>query len=268
MADVNYYPRYPAHYIAKTMHLTMEQDGAYNRLLDWYYLNERPIPNGARYAITRAMTASERKSVDSVLAEFFTNEGDAWSNDRTEGEIATAQPKIAAAKANGKKGGRPRKNPAGSTEKPTGFITETHSEPTAKAPQSPIPKKEQDIPPSVPIGIPGGGTDAGKACKLMRAAGCVQTNPSNADLQAAIREGITPESLADYALAAVTAGKGNPFTYAIAAARGDHARGPKPVNGDAHANRPQRSRVGLADRNPRPARDDDAIPGEAIRIHA
>lgn len=52
---MNYYPRYPAHYQTKTLHLTMEQDGAYTRLLDWYYANERPIPHAQRHAIARAM---------------------------------------------------------------------------------------------------------------------------------------------------------------------------------------------------------------------
>lgn len=37
--------------------------------------------------------------------------------------------------------------------------------------------------------------------------------------------------------------------------------------GASNANRPQRSRVGLADRHPRPDFDDDAIPGQAVRIH-
>lgn len=139
---MNYYPRYPAHYVAKTLHLTMEQDGAYTRLLDWCYLNERPIPHAARYAITRAMSASERKAVDAVLAEFFTRDGDGWENERASDEIAAAQPKIAAARANGRKGGRPRKNQQGKDEKPTGFPEETQSEPTAKAPQSPIDQKQ------------------------------------------------------------------------------------------------------------------------------
>lgn len=134
---MNYYPRYPGHYVAKTLHLTMEQDGAYTRLLDWCYLNERAIPHDARYAITRAMTASERKSVDAVLAEFFLRVGEGWTNDRAADEIAAAQPKIAAARANGRKGGRPKKNPNETQQKPNGFPAETQDEPRAKAPQSP-----------------------------------------------------------------------------------------------------------------------------------
>jgi uncharacterized protein YdaU (DUF1376 family) len=145
---VNYYPRFPAHYQTKTLHLTMEQDGAYTRLLDWYYANERPIPHAQRYAVARAMTASERRSVDQVLAEFFVRSADDWHQERADAEILKAQPKLAAARANGKKsGGRPRKNPqggySGTHEEPNGFSLGskdgTHGEPGAKAPQSPIP---------------------------------------------------------------------------------------------------------------------------------
>lgn len=152
---MNYYPRYPAHYQTKTLHLTMEQDGAYTRLLDWYYANERPIPHAARHAIARAMTASERRSVDQVLAEFFDRADDTWTQYRCEAEIAKARPSIDAARANGKKGGRPRKDnsPAGpgSSGKThrvsTGFPESgdwvnpdgTQSEPSAKAPHTPNP---------------------------------------------------------------------------------------------------------------------------------
>lgn len=141
---MNYYPRYPAHYVAKTLHLTMEQDGAYTRLLDWYYGNERGIPHAQRYAISRAQTPSEKRSTDAVLKEFFTLDSGVWTNGRAVDEIAEAQPKIEAARANGRKGGRPRKNPMGSSEKPGGFSTETQSEPSAKAPQSPIPINSTD----------------------------------------------------------------------------------------------------------------------------
>jgi uncharacterized protein YdaU (DUF1376 family) len=141
---VNYYPRYPAHYIAKTLHLSMEQDGAYSRLLDWYFVNERPIPSGQKYSISRAQNASEKRSTDAVLSEFFCEENGAFQHDRANHEIALAAPKIAAARANGKRGGRPANNPTGSIDKPTGFITETQSEPRTKAPQSPRDIQEQE----------------------------------------------------------------------------------------------------------------------------
>jgi hypothetical protein len=74
--------------------------------------------------------------------------------------------------------------------------------------------------------------DAGRACRLMRQAGCHTTNPSHPDLLAALAEGVAPEALGH----SVEAGKAreppprNLFTWAIGAARGLHADGPAPVN--------------------------------------
>ncbi|WP_282265560.1 DUF1376 domain-containing protein [Stenotrophomonas sp. PS02298] len=246
---MNYYPRYPAHYQTKTLHLTMEQDGAYTRLLDWYYANERPIPHAQRHAIARAMTPSERRATDLVLGEFFEQQEGLWTQYRCESEIEKARPKIDAAKANGKKGGRPRKQAEpgageragvgtgeeeGTRKKPNGFSlgseNGTHDEPGAKAPQSPIPINPPDTPLQAPE-IAEGATDAGRACLLIRQVGCVHTNPSHPDLLAALAEGVTPETLALTVAEAMekTPPVTKPFNWAIATARSRHAAGAKPV---------------------------------------
>src|SRR3546814_18599300 len=49
-------------------------------------------------------------------------------------------------------------------------------------------------------------TDAGRAGRRMRGAGCPSTNPSRPDLLAALAEGVTPETLGDTAREAVDAG--------------------------------------------------------------
>lgn len=78
----------------------------------------------------------------------------------------------------------------------------------------------------------GGMTEAGRACVLMRQAGCHTTNPSHPDLVAAIAEGVTPETLRD----TVTEGlskpspPGKPFAWAIQTARSRHAAGATPMN--------------------------------------
>ncbi|MNV20803.1 hypothetical protein D3C71_1117240 [compost metagenome] len=238
---MNYYPRYPAHYQTKTLHLTMEQDGAYTRLLDWYYANERPIPHAQRHAIARAMTPSERRATDLVLGEFFEQQEGMWTQYRCEAEIEKARPKIDAAKANGKKGGRPRKQPAdgedggeGTQGKPNGFPlgseNGTHDEPGAKAPQSPIPIVSPDTSLQAPE-IAEVATAAGRACLLIRQAGCYQTNPSHPDLLAAIAEGVTPETIAATVIEALekTPSIAKPFAWALATARSRHAAGAKPV---------------------------------------
>lgn len=74
------------------------------------------------------------------------------------------------------------------------------------------------------------GTEAGRACRLMREAGIgIGLNPSHVDLLAALDEGVTPEVLRDCAREAVELRKRNPFAYAIAIARGRRAEGAREV---------------------------------------
>src|SRR3546814_1366315 len=82
----------------------------------------------------------------------------------------------------------------------------THS--GRNAHQSPVTSNPPDTSPARTD--PRATTDAGRACRLMRDAGCPSTNPSHPDLLAALAEGVTPETLGDTAREAVDAGKPNP----------------------------------------------------------
>ncbi len=129
-----YYHRYPADYAIGAGSLSMIEDGAYGRLMDFYYGKEEPIEHARRYNIARATSSAEKKAVDTVLALFFTREGDSWRHHRIDDEIAKAQPRIEAARLNGKRGGRPKKkpnkNPLGSDNKTQ---RDTQQEPGGKA---------------------------------------------------------------------------------------------------------------------------------------
>lgn len=74
------------------------------------------------------------------------------------------------------------------------------------------------------------GTDAGLACRLMREAGCGQTNPSHPDLLAALAEGVTPQVLAHTVREAIAANVRKPFAYAITTARGRRADGARDID--------------------------------------
>ena len=55
-----------AAFITSCAHLSLVQEGAYNRLLDWYYAKERPLPSDVDEVcrLARAVTEDEdRKSV-------------------------------------------------------------------------------------------------------------------------------------------------------------------------------------------------------------
>jgi uncharacterized protein YdaU (DUF1376 family) len=106
---MNFYKRFSGDYGRKTGHLSLAEHGAYTLMMDWAYANERPLPAELEsiYRICRATTREERKAVGSVLDQFWVKELAGWSNPRVEEEIAAASQRVALARVNGKKGGRP-----------------------------------------------------------------------------------------------------------------------------------------------------------------
>lgn len=143
---MNYYERHLGDYAKDTAHLTMIEHGAYSLLLDRYYGTEQGIPADQAHRVARARTREEKQAVDAVLGEFFTLVDGIWINQRAEEEIVKAQGKIKAAQENGKRGGRPKKNPIGSEtetqEKPIGFYAGSETETQEKAHQAPSTKHQ------------------------------------------------------------------------------------------------------------------------------
>lgn len=234
---MNYFEFYAGDYLRDTADLSLAEHGAYVLLMASYYSAERALPAdaGSLHRIARAMNKAEQGAVDRVAARFFPVADDGLRhNARADREIAKAQTRIEAARANGTHGGRPKKanqNPKQTQQEPTGFSlgtpAETHSGEALHAPRASnsVGKTEQ-----APEASQVGGTEAGRACKLMKAAGAgARVNPSHADLVAALAEGVTPEVLADTVREGVDGGKSSPFLWAIATARARHAAGPAPV---------------------------------------
>lgn len=138
---MNFYKRFVADIQIKTGHLTPAEFGIYDRLLDHYYATEAFLPPLERcYAIARAMTKPDKAAVARVLTEFFTEEEDGlYSQRRADTMLAEALPKIQAARANGKKGGRRPKPKLAKTETqwvPTENPAVTQPFENAKASQS------------------------------------------------------------------------------------------------------------------------------------
>lgn len=137
---MNFYKRYPADYGRKTARLTLAQHGAYTLLLDEVYSTEAPLPGAfdELYRICRAMSKPEQEAVRAVADKFFPLSSDGLRrNQRAEEEITEAAPAIEAARLNGKKGGRPKKE---TQKEPSGFSMgnpeSTQNEPKSKAPHS------------------------------------------------------------------------------------------------------------------------------------
>lgn len=154
---MNFYPRFPGDYLAKTIDLTMVEDGAYNRLIDWYYANEKPIPHARRHVIARAASAGERAAVDTVLGMFFHRDGDDHRHARVDEELAKARNRIDAAKTNGAKGGRkPKKqangNPVGSAPDNPAVTQQGTQHESSPQPQPEEASSESSFPPAVAAG--------------------------------------------------------------------------------------------------------------------
>lgn len=134
---MKFYKRFPGDIQIKTGGLTMAEFGAYDRLLDHYYATEEPIPPNEVYSIARAMSKADRDAVDKVLSRYFALDASGrYAQHRADEMIAEAQPKIEAARTNGRRGGRPTQNPNGTKPEPTGLGNGTQPEPNAKASQS------------------------------------------------------------------------------------------------------------------------------------
>ena len=97
---MNFYSHHIGDYRSATAHLTFEEDAAYRRLMDIYYMTERPLPLDRRrlHTLTLCQTASNRRAVDAVLAEFFIESSSGFIHKRCESEIKKASEKRAKAR--------------------------------------------------------------------------------------------------------------------------------------------------------------------------
>ena len=103
-------------YITHTLHLSDAEDLAYRRLLDLYYMSEKPIPLD-----TEAVARKIRLDLDiteSVLGEFFEKTENGYQNSRCDAEISKYQHQVATNRSLGKRGGRPKKTESETESKP------------------------------------------------------------------------------------------------------------------------------------------------------
>jgi uncharacterized protein YdaU (DUF1376 family) len=103
-------------YITHTTHLSDAEDLAYRRLLDLYYMSEKPIPLN-----TESVSRKIRIDLDiteSVLGEFFDKTENGYFNYRCDAEIAKYQAQVANNRQLGKRGGRPKKTESVTESKP------------------------------------------------------------------------------------------------------------------------------------------------------
>lgn len=110
-------------YIKSAGHLSLLEDLAYRRLLDFYYDKESSIPNDIPMLSRRLRIGSDE--IQTVLNEFFFLDENHWKNERCDHEISKYHEWIEKQRSNGKLGGRPKKTQAFPNANPN----ETQTEP-------------------------------------------------------------------------------------------------------------------------------------------
>jgi len=119
-------------YITHTTHLSDAEDLAYRRLLDLYYISERPIPLDT--ALVSRKIRLDLDITESVLGEFFEKTDEGYRNVRCDAEIGKYQRQVETNRSLGKRGGRPKK-----TE------SETEPEPNTNPKKIKIQKENKEI---------------------------------------------------------------------------------------------------------------------------
>ena len=141
---MNYYKRHIGDYARDTGHLSALEHGIYTLLLDWYYVNERPIPFDKAVRIARG----NPEETQMVLEEFFKRQETGekgWIHSRADREIAEYRAKSERNREAGKLGGRPKK---------TQTVIERLANETLATSHKPLEKKKEEACASSPDEAP------------------------------------------------------------------------------------------------------------------
>ncbi len=147
---MHYYQHNIGDYARDTGHLTILEHGIYRLILDWCYLNEKPITTEQAMRIGRGNPTETQ----SVLSEFFLPTDIGWEHKRVAFEVAAYNAKSLKNKQNGQKGGRPK-----TENNPVGFqsVSELEAKQTLTNNQEPITNNQKELcasPAALPSPIP------------------------------------------------------------------------------------------------------------------
>lgn len=107
---MHYYKFNIADYRKDAGHLSTIEHGIFRQLIDWYYLDEQPIPLETQVVSRRLRLGSEELIfLENVLSDFFQKTEKGYVHKRIEFEIREYHEQAEKNKANGKRGGRPKK---------------------------------------------------------------------------------------------------------------------------------------------------------------
>jgi len=89
-------------YLSHTSHLDELEDLAYRRMLDWYYLHEKPLPKSVDEIAKNIRMRTHCECIANVLREFFIETENGFENNRANSEIITYNEKSGKAKDSAK----------------------------------------------------------------------------------------------------------------------------------------------------------------------
>ena len=141
---MHYYQFNIADYRKDTVHLSRLEHSIYRDLIDWYYLDESPIPLETQSVMRRLRLVSEEeaKALENVLSDFF-YKADGWRHRRVDQDIIEYHAMAEKNKANGKLGGRPKKTQSVSSGLPNESQNNPNQEPITIN-QEPLKEKEKE----------------------------------------------------------------------------------------------------------------------------
>lgn len=208
----------------------------YRDMLDVYYDTEAPLSLDLDVLCDAIGVESddERKMVERLLRFKFEKTESGYQHAICEAVITDYHQKAETAKANGKLGGRPKKNTKEPQEKPSGFLS--GSDPVSlaiptltgsEANQEPRTNNQysKEEPPSLATAVEGdflNPSDTGRICKAMKQCGISDVNPGNQTLRALLEAGATDDEFVGAATKAV--GEGKKFAYALGIVVGERKR--------------------------------------------
>ena len=116
---MHYYQFNIADYRKDTVHLTPIEHYIYRSLIDWYFLDEAPIPKETQTVMRRLSLGSDwLESLNNVLQDFFTLDDCGWVHGRINDEIEHYHSKAETNRTNGRLGGRPTKQQVANENNP------------------------------------------------------------------------------------------------------------------------------------------------------
>lgn len=116
---MHYYAFDIGDYRRDTAHLKPMEHYIYRSLIDWYFLDEKPIPKKTQLVMRRLNLDTQPETESMLLAvldDFFDEMDDGWHQKRIDQTIADYHAKAVINKENGKKGGRPSKKQPNETQ--------------------------------------------------------------------------------------------------------------------------------------------------------